>query len=62
MTTKNIGPKPTGCSKSSYKRDICSNTNLPQDTNKISLNSLTSHLKQLQKEQPNLKIVEGMKS
>ena len=62
MTTKNIGPKPTGCSKSSSKREVCSNTNLPQDTNKISLNSLTLHLKQLQKEQPNLKIVEGMKS
>ena len=51
MTTKNIDPKPMGCSKSNFKREDCTNTNLPQDTNKISINSLTLHLKQLEKEE-----------
>ena len=51
MTLKNIDPKPTGCSKSNFKTEDCTNTNLPQDTNKISINSLTLHLKQLEKEE-----------
>ena len=39
-----------GCSKSSLKREGYSNTILPQETRKTS-NSLTLHLKQLEKEQ-----------
>ena len=39
-----------GHSKSSSKREIYSNTNLPQETRKIS-NNLTLHLKQLEKEE-----------
>ena len=38
------------CSKSSLKREGYSNTILPQETRKTS-NSLTLHLKQLEKEQ-----------
>ena len=37
-------------SKSSSKRDVCSKTSLPQETRKTS-NNLTSHLKELQKEE-----------
>ena len=39
-----------GCSKSSSKRDVSSNTILPQETRKIS-NNLSLHLKELDKEQ-----------
>ena len=39
-----------GCSKSSSKREVYSNTSLPQETRKISKN-LTLHLKQLEKEE-----------
>ena len=38
-----------GCSKSSSKREVYSNTILPQETRKTS-NNLTLHLKQLEKE------------
>ena len=37
------------CSKSSSKREVYSNTILPQETSQI--NSLTLHLKQLEKEE-----------
>ena len=43
-------PKPMGCSKSSSKREVYSNTFLPQETRKIS-NNLTLQLKQLEKEE-----------
>ena len=33
---KNNDPKPMGCSKSSSKREVYSNTILPQETRKIS--------------------------
>lgn len=36
MTTKNIDPKPMGCSKSNFKREVHSNTGIPQETSKIS--------------------------
>ena len=57
------------CSKSSSKREVYSNTILPQETRKTS-NNLTLHLKQLEKEeeqqrqqQPkNQSLVEGKKS
>ena len=39
-----------GCSKSNFKREVYSNTILPQETRKIS-NNLTLHLKQLEKEE-----------
>ena len=34
--TKHDDPKPIGCSKSSSKRELYSNTILPQETSKIS--------------------------
>ena len=40
-----------GCSKSSSKRAVNSNISLTQETRKIILNNLTSHLKQLEKEE-----------
>ena len=40
-----------GCNKSSYKREVYSNTILPQETRNISINNLTLHLKQLEKEE-----------
>ena len=39
---KHDGPKPMGCMKSSFKREVYSNTNLPQDTRKIS-NKQSNH-------------------
>ena len=45
------------CSKSSSKREVYSNTILPQETRKHQIDNLTLHLKQLEKkEQKNLKI------
>ena len=43
------GPKLTGSSKSSWKKEVYSNTILPQET--FEINNLTSHLKQLEKEE-----------
>ena len=40
-----------GCSKSSPKREVYSNTILPQETRKTSIDNLTLHLKQLEKEE-----------
>ena len=40
-----------GCSKSSSKKEVHSNTILPQERRKISNNNLTSHLKDLEKEE-----------
>ena len=42
--------KPTGCSKSSSKREVYSNTILPQEARKT-LNRQPLHLKQLEKEE-----------
>ena len=39
-----------GCSISSSKREVYSNTILPQETRNISNHNLTLHLKQLEKE------------
>ena len=36
MTMKTQQPKPMGCSKSSSKKDVFSNTILPQETRNIS--------------------------
>ena len=40
-----------GCSKSSSKREVYSNTILPQETRNISNTNLSLHLKQLEKEE-----------
>ena len=40
-----------GCSKSSTKREVYSNTILPQETETSQINNLTLHLKQLEKEE-----------
>ena len=47
---ENTTPKPMGCSKRSSKREVYSNTVLPQETTNIS-NNLTLHLKELEKEE-----------
>ena len=67
MTMKNNNSKPMGCSKSSSKKKLYSNTILPQETRKTSNRHLTLHLKQLKKEQQQQKkntskLVEGKKS
>ena len=67
MTMKTRWPKRMGCSKSSSKREVYSNTILPQQTRNISnkqpnltqtsqINNLTLHLKQLEKEQKKPKV------
>ena len=43
--------KPMRCSQSRYKREVNSNTILPQETRKTQIDSLTLHLNQLEKEQ-----------
>ena len=43
--------KPMGCSKSSSKREVYSNTILPQETRKTSNRQPTLHLKTLEKEE-----------
>ena len=48
---KHNNSKPMGCSESGSKREVYSNTILPQETGKT-LNRLTSYLKQLEKEEP----------
>ena len=48
---KHDDPKSMGCSKSSSKREVYSNTILPQETRKISNKNLTLHLKELEKEE-----------
>ena len=40
-----------GCSKNSSKREVYSNTTVPQETKKISNKQLNLHLKQLEKEE-----------
>ena len=47
---KHDNPKPKGRSKSSSKREVYSNTILPQETRKIT-NNLFLHIKQLEKEE-----------
>ena len=55
---KHDSSKPMGCSKSSSKREVYSNTILPQETKKKTqqINNLTLHLKQLGKEKQNKQI------
>ena len=42
--------KSMGCNKSSSKREVYSNTILPQETRKSQVNNLTLHVKELEKE------------
>ena len=42
---KHDNPKPMGCSKSSSKREVYSNTILTQETRNSQINNLTLHLK-----------------
>ena len=53
-------PKSIGSSKSSSKREVYSNTGLPQETRKISSN-LSYHLKELEKEEQSPKSAERRK-
>ena len=60
---KHDNSKPMGCSKSSPKREVYSNTIIPQETRKHRIDNLTLHLKQLEKEQQKPpKLVKGKKS
>ena len=62
MLMKTLQSKPMGFRKCSAKRNIYSNTSLPQEIRETS-NNLTLHLRQLEKEeQKTLKLVEGKKS
>ena len=44
-------PKSMGCSKSSSKREVYSDINLPQETRKNSKHSLNYYLEELEKEE-----------
>ena len=60
MTMKIQQSKPMGFSKSSSKREVYSNTILPQETHQI--DNPTVHIKQLEKEEQNPpKLAEGKK-
>ena len=48
-----------GCSKSSLIKEVHSDTSLPLKTRKSQIDNLTCHLKELDKEQINLKSSEG---
>ena len=48
---KHDNSKPIGCNKSSSKREVYTNTILPQETRKHWIDNLTLHLKQLEQEQ-----------
>ena len=50
---KHDNSKPMGCTKSSSKREVYSNTIQPQGTRKTSNSNLTLYLKQLEKEEQN---------
>ena len=52
--------KPLGCSKSNPKREVYSNTGLPQEARKI-WNCLTLNLKDPEKEKWSLRPAEGRK-
>ena len=61
---KHEDPKPTGCSKSSSKREVYSNTILPQETRKISNKQLNLTHKAIRERRTkkNPKLAEGKKS
>ena len=47
---KHNNPKPMGCSKSRSKREVYSSTSLPQEREECKISNLNLHLKQLEKE------------
>ena len=51
MKTKIQHSKPMGYGKSSSKREVYSNTSLPQEIRKSSINELTLHVKQLKRKE-----------
>ena len=51
MTMKNNNSKPMGCSKSSSKKEVYSNTILPQETRKTSNRKPNFTPKKLEKEE-----------
>ena len=51
MTMKTKPPKTYGCSKSSFKNEVYSNTSIPQETRKISNKQFTLHVKEQEKEE-----------
>ena len=58
---KHDNSKPIGCNKSSSKREVYTNTILPQETRKHQIDNLTLHLKQFEKKKEK-KLVVGKKS
>ena len=66
MTMKTQQLKTYGTQQNISKREVYSNTILPQETRKTSIDNLTLHLKQLEKEEQNKqtkkKLLEGKKS
>ena len=60
---KHNNPKPAGHYKSSAKRKVHSNTDVPQETRKSQIKDLTLHIKELEKEDmKNPGLAEGKKS
>ena len=62
MTVKTRQPKPVGCSKSSSKREVYSNTILPQETRKTSNRQANFTPKATGKRRKKPKLVERKKS
>ena len=62
MIMKTHHSKSMGCHKSSAQREIHSNAGLPQKRRKVSINNLTHHLNELEKNKQNIKSAEGRKS
>ena len=64
MTMKTRRPEPMGCSKSSSKREVYSNTILPQETRNISNKqpNLTPKAIRERRTKKNPKLAEGKKS
>ena len=58
---KHNDSKPMGCGKSSSKKEVHSNTILPQEARKIT-NKQSNLVQKITKEQENLKLVKGKKS
>ena len=64
ISGKHNNSKPMGCSKTGSKREVYSNTILPQESRKTSNRQPNWHLKQLEKEEHTKKhkLVDGKKS
>ena len=64
MPMKHDDPKPMGCSKSSFKREVYSYTRVPQETRKIpnKQSNLTSNGTRERRTNKTSKLAEGKKS